>query len=242
VSPNPLPRVTHRLAAGRAALLLIDLQNYDAHPDHGIGPALRADDPEAAAYYFQVVEQRVVPNVRRLLAFFHAHGLRVAYTQSGATLADGSDLSPHRRARFAGTANGRRSIFHRDEPEYAILEALTPRPGDLLVHKNTISAFNSSNLDLLLRNLGVDDLVIAGVVTDGCVDSTGRDAVDRGYRCVIVSDACAAWDQSWHEQALAAFARYWGRVRTTDEVMAELSGDLAAGLPSQEEMAADGGS
>lgn len=242
MTSNPLPRVTHSLAAARATLLLVDLQNYDAHPDYGIGPALRADDPEAAADYFQAVERRVVPNVRRLLAFFHSHGLRVAYTQSGATLPDGSDLSPHRRARFEGTANGRRSIFHRDEVEYRILEALRPLPGDLVVHKNTISAFNSSNLDLLLRNLGTEDLVIAGVVTDGCVDSTARDAVDRGYRCVIVSDACVAWHRAWHEQALAAFGRYWGRVRTTDEVVAELSGELAAGRPSQPEIAVERGS
>ena len=75
----------------------------------------------------------------------------------------------------------RRTIFHRGEPEYAILETLRPAAADVVLHKSTVSAFNSSSLDRVLRNMGIECLVVTGVVTDGCVDSTARDGSDLGY-------------------------------------------------------------
>jgi nicotinamidase-related amidase len=220
--PRPLPPTRLALPPSRTALLVVDLQNYDAHPACGLGPILRATDPGAADYFYGRVAALVVPGVRRLMAAFRARGERVLYCQSGALLADGSDLFARRRARFLGTADGRRTIFHRGETEYEILESLRPEPGDVVLHKSTVSAFNSSSLDRVLRNMGVESLVLAGVVTDGCVDSTARDGSDLGYDCVLVDDACAAWSPAWHAGALQAFERYFGVVATVDQVMAGL--------------------
>jgi nicotinamidase-related amidase len=203
---------------------VVDLQNYDAHPDYGLGPILRQTDPAAAEYFYHRVAATVVPAVLRLRDAVRGRGGQVVYCQSGALLADGGDLSARRRARFLGTADGRRTIFHRGEPEYDILHAVRPGPGDLVLHKSTVSAFNSSGLDRVLRGMGVEGLVVTGVVTDGCVDSTARDASDLGYDCVLVEDACAAWAEAWHLGALAAFERYFGAVAGTDQVLAGLAG------------------
>jgi nicotinamidase-related amidase len=210
---------------------VVDLQNYDAHPAYGLGPILREVDPAAAAYFYARVDAVVVPNVRRLLGAFRAGGERVIYCQSGALLSDGADLFARRRARFLGTADGRRTIFHQGEPEYAILEALRPAPADVVLHKSTVSAFNSSSLDRLLRNMGIESLVVTGVVTDGCVDSTARDGSDLGYDCVLVEDGCAAWSEAWHAAALQAFERYFGLVSVTDDIVAGLAPPAGASTP-----------
>jgi biuret amidohydrolase len=210
---------------------VVDLQNYDAHPDYGLAPILRALDPAATAYFYARLAGVVVPNVQRLLHAFRARGAQVIYCQSGALLADGADLSPRRRVRFLGTADGRRTIFHREEVEYQILDAVRPDPSDIVLHKSTVSAFNSSSLDRILRGMGVESLVVTGVVTDGCVDSTARDASDLGYDCTIVEDACAAWSRAWHDAALQAFERYFGLVAEAQDVLTGLAVRVAAGAP-----------
>jgi nicotinamidase-related amidase len=223
---HPLPPASLRLVPSRTALLVVDIQNYDAHPGYGLGPILRDLEPGAAAYFYERVSTMVVPTVQRLLAAFRGAGERVVYCQSGALLPDGADLFPRRRARFTGAADGRRTIFRMGEVEYEILEALHPAASDVVIHKSTVSAFNSSNLDGVLRNMGIECLVITGVVTDGCVDSTARDASDRGYDCVIVDDACAAWSPAWHAAALEAFERYFGLVAAADHVVRALDASL----------------
>ena len=219
------------LPPGRTVLLVVDLQNYDAHPDHGLGPILRELDPDAAAYFYARVADILVPNVRRLLQAFRARRERVIYCQSGALLADGADLFPRRRARFLGTTDGRRTIFHRGEPGYEILDAVHPDHGDIVLHKSTVSAFNSSSLDRILRNMDVRSLVVTGVVTDGCVDSTARDASDLGYDCTLVDDGCAAWSAAWHDAALQAFERYFGLVAETQDIVNDLAIRVGAAAP-----------
>lgn len=228
VTGNPLPAPSTRLDPRTCTLLVVDMQRYDADPECGIGPGFREADPDLAAGYFERIRELVIPNVVRLRDRCRRHGVRVIYTRSGATLPDGADLSRHRRARYLGTANGRRSIFRQGEPEYELLPALAARSDELILHKNTVSAFNSSALDRILRNSGTSTLIVAGVVTDGCVDSTARDATDLGYECVIASDATAAWRPEWHDQALATFARYWGTVATTAEICERLGWDVTS--------------
>jgi nicotinamidase-related amidase len=218
---------------------VVDLQNYDAHPDYGLAPILRALDPAATAYFYARLAGVVVPNVQRLLHAFRARGAQVIYCQSGALLADGADLSPRRRVRFLGTADGRRTIFHREEVEYQILDAVRPDPSDIVLHKSTVSAFNSSSLDRILRGMGVESLVVTGVVTDGCVDSTARDASDLGYDCILVEDGCAAWSPSWHDAALQAFERYFGLVAETKDVVTGLEVCVGTGAPDGSPVTAD---
>jgi biuret amidohydrolase len=101
---------------------------------------------------------------------------------------------------------------------------LEPRPGELVVNKTTYGPFNSTGLDHALRSMNVASLVGGGVVTNVCVETTARDAADRGYEVVLVDDGCAAFSPEIHEATLLSFQGPFGRVRTTDEVLALLRG------------------
>lgn len=113
--------------------------------------------------------------------------------------------------------------------EHEILDELKPQQGELVVRKTTISGFSSSGLEATLRTLGTSCLVFSGISTNMCVDTTARDAADRGFKCVLVEDCCGAAKQSYHEAAQITFQRLFGRVASSEEIM----GELANGLDQQ---------
>ncbi len=219
----PVPDVP--VPPDHTALLIVDMQYMDAHPDYGLGRVFCAADPARAAYYFQRLRDIVIPNIRRLLEAFRARGLRVIYLTLGPVLPDGSDLSPsfRRRYRLEEETLGVRVTYPQGTREHGILDEIAPQAGELVVNKTANSAFNASDIDRLLRNLALETLIIAGVGTDVCVETTARDAVDRGYNCIIVEDACATLDEESHDAALLAFAKWFGRVACTREVLALLT-------------------
>jgi nicotinamidase-related amidase len=219
-----LPMPDFPLEPARTALVVVDMQYTDAHPEHGLGRVFATVDPARVAYYFARLQETVIPNIRRLLEVFRAQRLRVIYLTLGPVLEDGSDLSPsfRRRYRLEEETLGVRVTYPRGTREHAILDEIAPRPGELVVNRTANSAFNASDIDRLLRNLEVQTLVVTGVGTDVCVETTARDAVDRGYNCVVVDDACATLDEKSHDAALLAFAKWFGRVANTREVMALL--------------------
>jgi nicotinamidase-related amidase len=218
----PVPEVAVEPAT--TALVVVDMQYMDAHPDYGLGKVFRTVDPERAEYYFSRVQQVVIPNIQRLLAAFRAAGLRVVYLTLGPVLEDGSDLSPSFRRRYQQEeqALGFRVTYPQGTRGHAVLDEIAPCPGELVINKTANSAFNASDIDRVLRNLGVESLVVTGVGTDVCVETTARDAVDRGFACIVVDDACATLDATSHDAALLAFAKWFGRVASTDEVLSQL--------------------
>lgn len=133
---------------------------------------------------------------------------------------DFSDMLPH-RILFAKSVNNRVG-----QREHEILDEIKPLPGELVINKRTSSAFNSSPIDAVLRTMKIEYCLFSGVSTQMCVESTGRDASDRGYKGVIIDDACATHDEESHRGSLATFGRGFGRVCTTAEVIAELEKNL----------------
>jgi biuret amidohydrolase len=205
----------------RTALLIVDMQTY-ATPGSDRGAHMRAHAPAVADAFFAHLADVVIPNQRRLLDFWREHGLRVVYLTAGAFLPDGSDLTPRRRRRDARrlAAMGKAEFMHPATSDYQIVPELQPRAGELVVAKNSNGAFNSSPIDQLLQNMGITGLVIVGVITEGCVESTAREAADRGYDCILVEDGCASdLGREPHEATLMSFARMFGEVRSTDEVL-----------------------
>lgn len=199
------------------ALVLVDMQYASACRTTGFGRWLEeAGRAEEGRYRFDRIERLVVPNTARLLAFFRERRLHRIFVRLGAQMAGCRDLLPHVRELETafGNVQGRR--------EYEILDELAPRPSEPVVTKLSASAFTSSSIDALLRHLAVESLVFTGVSTSQCVDLTARDAADRGYRCVVVEDAVAEDRPDYHEWTLEQFQRLFGRVLTTDEVLAEL--------------------
>jgi nicotinamidase-related amidase len=208
----------------RAALILVDVQNYGCNPEAGLLPMLSKRYPEIARYYLPRVTQTAVPNAQRLLEGFRAAQRPVIFTRHGPLLADGSDMIPRRRRRDVESleSTGTPALWHRGTFEHELIAALAPVPGELVIDKNTSSAFNSTGIEWLLRNLEVDTLVLAGMATDMCVETTARDAADRGFNVIVVEDATATFFEHHHRAALSGFARVFGQVWDTEQVLAAL--------------------
>jgi len=202
-----------------AALVVIDMQRDFLEPGGYIGQS--GVDVS--------VLRAAIPNVRRLIAAARAAGVTVIHTREGHR-PDLSDLTPvkRRRAARAGAAIGSAGplgrLLVRGEPGHAIIEELSPLEGETVIDKPGFGAFYATDLELVLRRAGISQLTLAGVTTDICVHSTLREAVDRGFDCVTVGDACAAGDPAIHAAMLACIdgeGGILGRVASTDQVVAE---------------------
>ena len=104
-----------------------------------------------------------------------------------------------------------------------VIDAIKPGEDEIVIPKTSSSVFISTNIDYVLRNLGVRYLMISGVVTDQCVESAVRDACDLGYLVTLATDACATYSQERHDNTLSAIKGYC-RQRTTDQLAAEIAG------------------
>lgn len=180
----------------RTCLLLIDTQNYVWNPD----VAARLPHFDAA------VRTSVLPNLQRLVAAFRDAGAEVMYTVMENLTEDGRDRSLDYKLSNFFIAKGSRDA--------KVLDALAPRRDEIVLPKTSSGVFNSTNIEYLLRNIGIDTLVVTGFLTDQCVDHTVRDAADRGFYPVCVRDACATHSKARHENALAAFSGYCRTVTT----------------------------
>jgi nicotinamidase-related amidase len=208
----------------RAALVVIDMQNYGCNPDAGLMPMLSERYPEIARYYVPRVTQTAVPNALRLLEGFRAAHCPVVFTRHGPLLADGSDMIARRRRRDVESlaSTGTPALWHRGTFEHEVIASLAPAAGEMVIDKNTSSAFNSTGIEWLLRNMEVETLVLAGMATDMCVETTARDAADRGFNVIVAEDATATFFEHHHRAALSGFARVFGQVWDCAHVLAAL--------------------
>ncbi len=220
----PMPMPQFDLVPEGTALLVVDMQYSSVHPDHGLSRLVRENYPEIAEYYLPRVSKVVIPNVCRLLGLFRQNDMQVVYLTLGTEHRDGSDMAPllkqrqlQRQARAETT-----TTFIKGTREHSVIEVLKPEGKDLVINKTSYGGFSSTGLDSILRHLEVTNLVIVGVGTDICVETTARDAADRGYHCVLVEDGCATFDQISHEATLRTFAKVFGMVKSTEEVIAAL--------------------
>lgn len=212
-----------------AALVVVDLQYHDASADHGFTRALEMMQPGSMSYYTDRLENSVIPATRRLIDGFHDRGMPVIYLTLGSDYADYRDFAP----RFRGwlidfeTKSGITGIFWSGNPAFEIRRELAPQPQDVVLRKRTFSAFNSSDFEPYLRYTEISTLVIAGVTTNACVESTARDAADRGFGCILVDDATADYDQAAHDASLSAFYFNFGRIGRSDAVLAAIDDGTA---------------
>lgn len=213
-----------------AALMVVDMQKGGCNPDFPRGRALKEKAPEAFADWYGLLQRTVVPNIQRVQGFFRQHGLRVVFFRNGVLLPDASDMFPRRRNWEEQTMKTLGLSEHRypGTPQHEVLDELAPLPGELVLDKNSSSAFNSTPIDQILRNWRIDSLVITGMATNGCVETTARDAADRGYNCILVDDACGCRDPEAHRGTMKNFSSLFGTVKQTDEVLAEMNRQLPA--------------
>jgi ureidoacrylate peracid hydrolase len=200
---------------GQTALLFIDVQNY-VMP--GGGEYAGLDAAEVAArygYFFTEMETRGLPNMRRLQAACRAKGIEVLYTIIESLTQDGRDMSLDYKISGLFCPRGSRDA--------KVVDALAPEPDEIVIGKTSSSVFISTNMHYVLGNLGVRSLIIAGGLTDQCVDSAVRDACDLGYLVTVPVDACVTQSQLRHDTALANNRGYCRQV-TTAALVAEIEG------------------
>lgn len=190
-------------AAKRTCLLLIDTQNY----------VWNSDVAKRFPYFASCVRNLVLPNLRRLIEAFRSVEGEVMYTVMENLTADGRDRSLDYKISEIFVGKG--------SFEAKVLDTLEPGEDDIVLPKTSSGVFNSTNIEYLLRNIGIETLVIAGFLTDQCIDHAVRDAADRGFYPICIADACATHTRERHENALMAFGGYC-RTVTTAEFLAEV--------------------
>jgi ureidoacrylate peracid hydrolase len=205
---------------GHAALLFIDVQNYSARPDGGEYATMSEAEREAKhGWFFRSLRETALPNMVRLQAACRTAGIEVLYTVIESLTQDGRDRSLDYKISGLHVPRGDRGA--------KVLDEIAPLADEIVLPKSSSSVFISTNLDYLLRNLGVRSLIVAGLLTDQCVDSAVRDACDLGYLVTTVTDACTTGSLERHEWSLRN-ARGYSRQITTAAMVAEI-GRLAGG-------------
>ena len=146
------------------------------------------------------------PNTLRLLEWARANDMRRVFLTYGSEVEDYSDLSPQMYDLCKATRN-RKGLR-----EHELLDVLDVRPTERVINKITPSAFTSSPIELILRTYGATDLLFTGVSTNMCVESTLRDASDKGFGCVLVEDATGTDAQEYHDNAILTLQRLYASV------------------------------
>ncbi|TPL11724.1 cysteine hydrolase [Mesorhizobium sp. B2-4-14] len=202
------------------ALVVIDMQRDFAEPG-GFGASLGNDVGRITA---------IVPTVKKLIEGFRSAGLPVIHTME-CHRPDLSDLPPAKRNRGnpsirIGDVGPMGRVLIAGEPGTAILDELAPLPGETVIEKPGKGAFYATSFGDDLKRLGAQQLVFAGVTTEVCVQTTMREANDRGYECLLAEDATESYFPEFKAAALAmirAQGAIVGWTATTDQVLERIA-------------------
>ncbi|MBL4750559.1 MAG: cysteine hydrolase [Amylibacter sp.] len=197
------------------ALLFIDVQNFSAHRDGGEFKNMSGEDVSAHyGWFFDRIERETLANMTKLQAVCRNTGIEVMYAVIESLTKDGRDRSLDYRITGFNVSKG--------SWDAQVHDAIKPLEDEIIFSKTSSNVFVSTNIDYVLRNLGVRQLVISGFITDQCISSAVRDACDLGYLVTLASDACATYTPTRHEDAIKSLAGYC-RLMTTDEICDELN-------------------
>jgi nicotinamidase-related amidase len=209
--PPPIPR----LEGGRVALLVVDMQYFDAHAEWGEGATARnLGVLDAFDEYFTHLAE-AIPRIQSLLAVCRAKGIEVIHIRVAELTNDSHDVGLKQVVRGLAVP--------KNSKEAQLLEDVQAIDDEIIVSKSSSGAFATTNLDRILRNMGIDTLLFAGTSTAGCVESTASDAVDLGYTVIVASDACACSTRRSHAQALERMAAASIFTATTEEIRSRLA-------------------
>ena len=189
------------------ALLFIDVQNFCVRRDGGeFKDVSQSDIANKYGYYFDRLKTVAIPNMQRLQRVFRAAGVEVLYTTIESLTKDGRDRSLDYKITGFNVPKG--------SWDGKVIDEIAPGDDEIVLPKSSSSVFMSTHIDYLLRNLGVKQLVLSGLVTDQCVESAVRDACDLGYLVTLVPDACATYSQERQDNTLKAIKGYCRQVYT----------------------------
>jgi nicotinamidase-related amidase len=179
---------------GKTALLIIDLQYLDAHPDGWMGRMCRDQGrPDLLNERWEFIDE-ILPNVRRLQDACRAGGVELIHIRV-------KYLTPDCRDGQRSLAMETKAVSA-DARDDDFLEMVAPVGDEVIINKTSAGTFNSTAIDQILRNMKIDRLLVTGIVTEGCVELTARDAADRGFYVTLVSDGLASSTHTAHFDAI----------------------------------------
>jgi nicotinamidase-related amidase len=217
------------LDPSRTALIVVDMQRYFTQPSYPFTQVFDVLSPGVSAGYLERVREVVIPSIQKLLVCFRSLRSPVIFTAVGTEAGEGRDLPCWLRSfdELGLAILGTRVWPPVGDPSWQIDEALAPQPGEVVLNKLSAGTFATTGLEQRLRHQGTESVVVTGVSSDVCVTTTAREAADRGFKTVMVSDACTTLSQQMHEASLVTFNIAFGWVRTAREVVEALGGDAA---------------
>jgi nicotinamidase-related amidase len=209
-----------------AALLIIDMQRDFLEPG-GFGEALGNDVS---------LLRRTIGPTRRLLEQSRATGLTVIHTREGHR-PDLADLSTAKKLRgnpslAIGDCGAMGRLLVRGEPGHDIIAELYPQPGEPVIDKPGKGAFYATDLEAILRHRGIRQLIVCGVTTEVCVNTTVREANDRGFDCLVLEDCVGSYFPEFQDMGLRmikAQGGIFGWVGRSEAVLAALGADGCEG-------------
>jgi len=191
----------------RTALLVIDIQNTYMEVD--------ADPVEAKRWapFRERMNQTVIPNTAKLVAYCRERGVEVIFARIACLKSDGRDRSLSQKKPGFNYL-----LLPKNREDSQLVAELTPGAEDIVVLKTTDSALTGTNLRLLLRNMEIRDVIVAGIFTDQCVSSTVRSLADESFGVVVVEDCCAAATDELHLNELKSINMIYCHVVQSEDI------------------------
>jgi ureidoacrylate peracid hydrolase len=195
-------------------LLFVDVQKYNCTWNGGEYALMSESEKERRyGYFFRTLRGSALPNMVSLQQACRRAGIEVTYTSIESMTAEGRDRSLDYKITGFNVPKG--------SPDAQMVDELAPSEDEMVFAKTSSSVFISTNIDYVLRNLGTRYLIIAGCLTDQCVDSAVRDACDLGYIVTVPTDACVTLSAERHEWSLRNNSGYC-RQLTTGTLLEEI--------------------
>ncbi len=199
----------------KTALLSIDMQNSEWTAARTAQAMLPGSATAHKRHILERIQTVLIPNQQRLQATARKAGIEVIYTTIESYTLDGRDRSLDHKIS---------NLFHpKGSWDAQVIAEVAPMPNDIVIPKTASGIFNSTNIEYVLRNLGIEYLIIYGICTDQCVECAIRDAADRGFMVTQIEDACAADEERRHLVSIDQMKGHYCRTRTTDEIIAEIA-------------------
>ena len=200
----------------KTALLIVDMQNQFVLRDSPEAEAFKAaGEWERWIPFHDRLDEIVIPNNQKLLAAFRKYGMPVTFARIACQRADGEDRSPVQKS------DGWNGIFlPANNPETQIIDQLAPIENELVFDKTTDSVTTGTNYLTILRFMGIERVIVTGIVTDQCVACSVRGLADAGLKVIVCEDACAAGNMELHDAELKIMSVIYCDVLSTDETIA----------------------
>lgn len=197
-----------KLDKKRVGLLCIDIQYHDAAPGFGFFKDTPRDDHK---YYFDRLDDKVFPSVARLQKLFREEGLEVIHVRIESLTADGRDRSLEHKRIGCHVPKGSKAA--------EIMPQVAPVEDEIVISKTASGVFNSTNIDYILRNLGIDQLVVVGVLTNECIETAVRDGADKGYTMYMIEEGMAAFNETLHNNSLKVLNGVYGYLVAEEDMI-----------------------